>query len=94
MEHADFVAALRQLAAAAEMLATNGPENMREDAFECHAFFRRFEQPGVGIERGNATSDDALFVQTAHAALTMAGRNEYAASRALLQQAQSLLLTP
>jgi hypothetical protein len=94
MEHADFLAALRQLAAAAEILAKTGPENMRADAFEFHAFFRRFEQPGEGIERGNATSDDALLVQTAHAALTMAGRNEYAASRALLEQAQSLLLMP
>jgi hypothetical protein len=90
MERSEFLAATRQLAAAAELLAKAGPEDGRSDAFQMLAFFRRYDQPGIGLNTV-ATSDDALFAQTGHAALTMAGRNEFAAAHALLKQARSLL---
>jgi hypothetical protein len=90
MERSEFLAATRQLAAAAELLAKAGPEDGRSDAFQMLAFFCRYDQPGIGLNTV-ATSDDALFAQTGHAALTMAGRNEFAAAHALLKQARSLL---
>lgn len=90
VECTKFVAASRQLAAAAEILAKAGPEDWRFDAFEMLAFFRQFDQPGLGLN-ASRTSDDELFTRTSDAALTMAGRNEFAASHALLKQAKSLL---
>jgi hypothetical protein len=90
MERPDFIAAIRQLGAAADILARNGPQEWRLDAFTSLAAFRRYEQPSVGV-RPAATSDDELFMRTAQAALTMSGRNEFAAARALIEQAQSLL---
>jgi hypothetical protein len=51
---------------------------------------RRYDHPGLGLN-AVATSDDELFARTGHAALTMAGRSEFAASHALLKQARSLL---
>ncbi|MFM0336189.1 hypothetical protein [Paraburkholderia fungorum] len=90
MNRSEFLQTTRQLAAAAEILAKAGPEDSRFDAFEMLAFFRRYDHPGPGLNVA-ATSDDELFVRTGHAALTMAGRNEFAASHALLKQALSLL---
>lgn len=90
MERAEFLAATRQLAAAAEILARAGPQNLQSDAFQMLAFFRQYEHTGPALN-APATSDDALFTSTGHAALTMAGRNEFAASHALLKQAQALL---
>ncbi|CAE6734233.1 hypothetical protein [Paraburkholderia haematera] len=90
MEHTEFLAATRQLAAAAEILAKAGPQNSRSDALQMLAFFRGFDDPGPGL-KAVATFDDTLFARTGHAALTMAGRNEFAASHALLKQARSLL---
>jgi hypothetical protein len=90
MERAEFLTAARQLAAAAEILAKAGPEDWRFDAFQMLAFFRRYDDPGSGAHP-LATSNDELFARTGHAALTMAGRNEFAASLALLEQARSLL---
>ncbi|MFM0063873.1 hypothetical protein [Paraburkholderia aspalathi] len=90
MERSEFLAVTRQLAAAAELLAKAGPDEWRLDAFQMLAFFRRYDQPGAG-SNAVVTSNDELFASTGHAALTMAGRNEFAASRALLEQAQSLL---
>lgn len=90
MERSEFLAVTRQLAAAAELLAKAGPEDWRFDAFQMLAFFRRYDQPGSG-SNAVATSNDELFARTGHAALTMAGRNEFAASHALLEQARSLL---
>jgi hypothetical protein len=90
MERTKFVATSRRLAAAAEILAKAGPENWRFDAFEMLAFFRQFDQPGLGLN-AILTADDELFARTGDAALTMAGRNEFAASHALLKQARSLL---
>jgi hypothetical protein len=90
MKPADFLVATRQLAAAAELLAKGGPQDRRSDASEMLAFFRRYDQIGSGLERA-VTSNDELFALTAQAALTMAGRNEFPASHALLEQARSLL---
>lgn len=44
MERSGFLAATRQLAAAAEILARAGPRDGRSDAFQVPAFFRRFER--------------------------------------------------
>lgn len=90
MELSEFLVATRQLAAAAEILANAGPQNLRFDAFQMLAFLRRFDQLGLGLSAVE-TSDDELFARTGDAALTMAGRNEFAASHALLKQARSLL---
>jgi hypothetical protein len=90
MEPSEFLAAIRQLVAAAELLAKAGPEDRRSEAFEMLTFFRRYEHMGSGLKTV-ATSDDELFIRTAQAALTMAGRNEFLASHALLEQARSLL---
>ncbi|MFM0213460.1 hypothetical protein PQQ96_39415 [Paraburkholderia sediminicola] len=90
MERSEFLAATRQLAAAAELLAKAGPEGGRSDAFQMLAFFRRYDHPGPGLNTV-ATSNDELFASTGHAAITMAGRNEFAGAHALLKQAQSLL---
>jgi hypothetical protein len=49
------------------------------------AFFRQYDRLGPRVA-AVASSDDEL-----QAALTMAGRNEFAASHALLEQARSLL---
>ncbi|NUX57756.1 hypothetical protein FSB65_30875 [Paraburkholderia sp. JPY418] len=78
------------MAAAAEILAKVGPQDGRLDAFEMLAFFRQLDQPGPGLNAVE-TSDDELFARISDAALTMAGRNEFAASHALLNQARSLL---
>ncbi|KXU82323.1 hypothetical protein CI15_32760 [Paraburkholderia monticola] len=90
MEGAAFIAATRQLVAAAEILAKAGPPDWRSDSSELLAFFRRHERTCLGLDAVE-TSDDDLFARTSHAALTMAGRNEFAASHALLKQARSLL---
>jgi hypothetical protein len=91
MERIDFFAALRQLSAAAEILAKAGPDNMHADAVRLLAFFRTFDESGSRVERAVSAFNGALFVQTAQAALALVGRNEFAAARALLEQAQSLL---
>lgn len=88
MESAEFLAAIRQLTAAADILAKAGPLDHQFDACQLLAFFRRYDHPGSSA---SATSHDELFARTGHAALTMAGRNEFAASLALLKQARSLL---
>jgi hypothetical protein len=92
MERSEFATAIRQLGAAAEILAKAGPQDWQFDAFQLLGFFQRYDKPGLGLE-AVATSDDELFARTAQAALTMAGRNEFAASHALLAQARSLFPT-
>lgn len=92
MERSEFVTTIRQLDAAAEILVKAGPQDWQFDAFQLLAFFRRYDNPGPGLE-AVVTSDNELFARTAQAALTKGGRNEFAASHALLEQARSLLLT-
>ncbi|MGX7002269.1 hypothetical protein [Caballeronia sp. KNU42] len=90
MKHSDFFAAIQQLCAAADILSRQGPQEWQLDAFRLLSVFRRYNQSNPGLQPSVAF-DDELFMQTAQAALTMAGRNEFAASHALLQQANSLL---
>jgi hypothetical protein len=90
MKRSDFFAAIQQLGAAADILTKNGPQEWQLDAFKLLSVFRRYDQSNLSLQPA-ITSDDGLFMRTAEAALTMAGRNEFAASRALLEQAISLL---
>ncbi|MFM0645880.1 hypothetical protein PQR14_16270 [Paraburkholderia bryophila] len=92
MDHAAFLVAIRQLCAAADIAAKAGPQDLRFDAFQSLALFRRYDDAGLSRASSSAsTSNDELFLRTAEAALTMAGRNEFPASLALLEQAKSLL---
>ncbi|SAK83149.1 hypothetical protein AWB79_05595 [Caballeronia hypogeia] len=87
MERADYESALDQLVGAAELVASGAAdEAQRAQAFEMLAFFR-LRRTRIGTP---ATSDDELFKDTAIAALTMAGRREYLAAAALLDQARGL----
>lgn len=88
MESPGTLVAIRQLCAAAEILANAGPSDKRSEALQALTLFRRFDRPDSA---DTVTSDDGLFSLTAQAALTMAGRNEFLASYALLEQARSLL---
>lgn len=90
MDHATFLVAIRQLCAAADIAAKAGPQDLRFGAFELLACFRRYDDAGFN-RAAVSTSNDELFQRTAEAALTMAGRNEFPASLALLEQARSLL---
>lgn len=90
MDGSELLLAKRQLAAAAQILATAGPPDRRASALQLLELFRRDDQSGA-VSHRVARSNDELFARTAHAALTMAGRNEFAAAHALLEQARSLL---
>ena len=90
MKHSDFFAAIQQLSAAADILNRKGPQEWQPDAFKFLSVFRQYDQSNPGLQP-SVTRNEELFMQTAQAALTMAGRNEFAASHALLQQAISLL---
>jgi hypothetical protein len=92
MERAQFLAAARQLAAAADLLMTTGPADLKADALQMLAQFRGYQRYGPGAHGAvPACTDDQLFISTAEAALTLVGRKEFAAAHALLQQAQRLL---
>ena len=90
MERSDYEQAIAQLTGAAELVAAGVPEDQRAQAFEMLAFIRlvRGRVETAGVPR---ISDDELFKDTAIAALTMAGRKEFLASAALLEQARGLL---
>jgi hypothetical protein len=90
MKHSDFFATIQQLSAAADILTRKGPQELQLDAFKLLSVFRQYNQSNPGSQPSVAC-DDELFMRTAQAALTMAGRNEFAACHALLQQAVSLL---
>ncbi|SAK77548.1 hypothetical protein AWB77_03658 [Caballeronia fortuita] len=90
MERADYESALAQLTGAAELVAQDTQAQDRARAFEMLAFFR-LRQARAGESGMGATSNDALFRDTANAALTMAGRKERLAAAALLEQARGLL---
>jgi hypothetical protein len=87
MERPDYEQALDQLSGAAQLVASGVDHDQRAQAFEMVAFFRLLKGR-VGMA---ATSDDELFRDTAIAALTMAGRKEFLAAAALLEQARGLL---
>lgn len=88
MDRSEFLLVTQQLAAAAQILATAGPQDLRADALRMLELFRRYDQIGTA---SHVVANDELFARTGHAALTMAGRNEFAASHALLVQAKSFL---
>ena len=89
MERSDYEQALDQLTGAAELVASGVADDQRAQAFETVAFFRLLKaRTGMA-----ATSSDELFRDTAIAALTMAGRKEFLAAAALLEQARGLLKT-
>ncbi|BAN26994.1 hypothetical protein BRPE64_DCDS00580 (plasmid) [Caballeronia insecticola] len=78
---------------AAELIASGAPQAQRAQAFDMLAFFRllraRFGQSSEAVVP--RISDDELFRDTAMAALTMAGRHEFLAAAALLEQARGLV---
>lgn len=90
MDHWKFLLVTRQLAAAAKILAKAGPEESRGSALKMRELFRRYNDIDNGLNVV-ATSNDESFSSTGHAALTMAGRAEFAAAHALIEQARSLL---
>jgi hypothetical protein len=91
METEDFETAIAQLAAAAELLASDDATDTRMSAFQMRAFFR-LRQGRLHEASMRQTSNDDLFKDTARAALTMAGQKHYLAAIALLDQARQLLV--
>ncbi|WP_277185327.1 hypothetical protein [Caballeronia sp. BR00000012568055] len=90
MEQEDYETAIRQLRAAAELVAAGVSENERMNAQGVRAFFM-MKEARVHEANRTQTSNDDLFRATASAALEMAGRKEYLAAAALLEQARSLI---
>lgn len=90
MERSEFEYAIGQLAAAGELLSNGGPEDTRMDGFQRLAFFR-LQASNARLVSSVHTSDDELFSSTAQAALLMAGKKEFLAAAALLDQARALL---
>jgi hypothetical protein len=99
MDLAEFESAIDQLSAAAQLIASEVPQEARMSALESLAFFRllkaRISEASPTdtsrTDHTSHTSDDELFKDTAMAALTMAGRKEFLAAALLLDQARSLL---
>ncbi|KMZ11382.1 hypothetical protein BHUM_06004 [Candidatus Burkholderia humilis] len=90
MNRTDFDQSLTQLISAAELIAAGVPQDQRMAVFEALSFFRlRKNRIGATTD----TSNDELFKDSAIAALTMAGRKEYLAALALLDQAPVRNLT-
>lgn len=90
MDRDEFDDAVGQLTAAAELLARGGPAETRMDGFQRLAFFR-LQASSARLVSTVHTSNDELFKSTAQAALLMAGRKEFLAAAALLDQAYTLL---
>ncbi|SAK53313.1 hypothetical protein AWB76_01838 [Caballeronia temeraria] len=90
MERADYESALAQLNSAAELVAAGADADVRTQAFDMLAFYR-LRRGRIGGSGAVVTSNDELFKDTAIAALTMAGRKEYLAAAALLEQARGLM---
>jgi hypothetical protein len=90
MDRSDYESAIAQLKSAAELVASGAPDDWRAQAFEMLAFFRLREARVAQADELH-TSNDELFKDTAMAALTMAGRKEFLAAAALLEQARGLL---
>lgn len=90
MDRDEFETAITQLAAAAQLLMSSATGDQRMTPFQLLAFFR-LQQERLRTLIDPRTRDDELFKATAHAALSMAGRNEMLAAMGLLEQAQSLV---
>lgn len=90
MERTDYERAITQLQAAAELAVSGLPEDQRMNVMEALAFFR-LRQGRIGESTVPLTSNDELFKDSAIAALTLAGRKEFLAAIALLDQARAML---
>jgi hypothetical protein len=90
MERPDYAQALAQLSGAAELITAEAPADQRAAAFESVAYFRLLKAR-VNETQVPALSNEELFKDTAIAALTLAGRKEFLAAAALLEQARGLL---
>ncbi|MDR5816187.1 hypothetical protein QCE62_21575 [Caballeronia sp. LZ033] len=90
MERPVYAQAIAQLTGAAELIAADAPAEQRAEAFETLAYFRLLKTR-VNDTKAPAVSNDELFKDTATAALTLAGRKEFLAAAALLEQARGLL---
>jgi hypothetical protein len=90
MELLEYENAIDQLVGAAELVASGVTGNEQISAVEMLTFFRLQRGRLNRLSMGQ-TADDELFADTAIAALTLAGRKEYLAASALLEQARSLL---
>ncbi|KNH08182.1 hypothetical protein BRCH_00276c [Candidatus Burkholderia brachyanthoides] len=90
MDPIDIETAMGQLIGASKLVAASESGEQRMSVLEVLAFFRlrrtRLSDPAM-----RHTSNDALFKDTAIAALTIVGRSEFLVSAALLEQARSLL---
>ena len=90
MEQEAYETAIRQLRAAAELVAAGVSDDERMSAQQMRAFFMMKEDRAHDASTARTSNDD-LFKATASAALEMAGRKEYLAAAALLEQARSLI---
>jgi hypothetical protein len=90
MDRSEFEHAIGQLTAAAELLARGGTEESRMNAFQLLGFFR-LQAATARLVSTVHTANDELFGSTAQAALLMAGRKEFSAAAALLDQAHEVL---
>jgi hypothetical protein len=90
MEQEAYETAIRQLRAAAELVAAGVSDDEQMNAQRMRAFFM-MKEDRVHDASPVRTSNDDLFKATASAALEMAGRKEYLAAAALLEQARSLI---
>ncbi|WP_250469593.1 MULTISPECIES: hypothetical protein [unclassified Caballeronia] len=90
MNRTEYEQALAQLVGAAELVVSGMPEDQKMSAFQSLAFFR-LRQHRLIETTTPLISNDELFKDSAMAALTMAGRKEFLAAAALLEQARSLM---
>lgn len=90
MDQTEYQRALDQLTGAAKLVSSGLSDAQRLYALQMLAFFQ-LRQGRLQEHDTRRTSNDDLFRQTAIAALTLAGRAEYLAAAALLDQARTLL---
>ncbi|CAB3801554.1 hypothetical protein LMG28688_05377 [Paraburkholderia caffeinitolerans] len=90
MDQATYEGAINRLIAAAELVASGASQEQRLNALQMVAFFR-LRQASFGTQGVPRISNEELFNETATAALTMAGRKEFLAAAALLDQARTLV---
>ncbi|MDR7008813.1 hypothetical protein [Paraburkholderia strydomiana] len=90
MDRAEYEGAISRLVAAAELVVASASDEQRLDALGMLTFFR-LQRTRIAEHGAPRISNQNLFRETATAALTMAGRNEFLAASTLLAQAQTLI---
>jgi len=90
MDRAEYEGAISRLVAAAELVVASASDEQRLDALGMLTFFR-LQRLRIAEHGAPRISNQNLFRETATAAPTMAGRNEFLAASALLAQAQTLI---